>query len=266
MRATSSSQDELEREALRLLAAASAEGVPLRLLGGMAIRLLLGERLEQPFRREIEDLDFITARRAGPAVERLLAAQGWTPERRFNAVNGRSRLLFQEPSGGRRIDVFVGSFRMCHALPLAERLEVREETLPAAELLLTKLQIVALNPKDRGDLYALLLACEVTEGEETGATGETAIDARRIAAVAAEDWGLQHTIELNLQRLRAGLSELAAEDEAAVLGGEQRERIGERLGALEAALEASPKSRGWRMRARVGERRRWYEDPEEIAR
>ena len=35
--------------------------------------------------------------------------------------------------------------------------------LPAAELALTKLQIVALNAKDRGDLYALLLACEVAE-------------------------------------------------------------------------------------------------------
>jgi hypothetical protein len=272
--------DSLEHEARRLLAAARAAAVPLRLLGGMGIRVLLGERLDHRFRRAIEDLDFITIRRAGPAVERLLAAHGWAPERRFNAVNGARRLLFEEPAGGHRIDVFVGSFRMCHALPLTERLHVREETLPAAELLLTKLQIVALNAKDRGDLYALLLACEVLDDDETLDEDETldddethspppggepasaaapAINAPRIAALAAEDWGLHHTLELNLARLRAGLQETP-------LQSAERERVAKRIAALGAALQAAPKSRGWRLRARVGERRRWYEDPEEIAR
>lgn len=286
MRATSSSPAEgirasLQDEARRLLAAAAAEGVPLRLLGGMGIRLLLGERLDPHFQREVEDLDFITTRRAGAAVERLLAAQGWAPVRHFNAVNGRARLLFGEPAGERRIDVFVGSFRMCHELPLAERLEVCEETLPAAELLLTKLQIVALNAKDRGDLYALLLGCAVAEddGESRGALGGAslqqqargggpaagerpagpAINAPRIAALAAEDWGLYHTLELNFLRLREGLMDTG-------LDASHRERIEARIAALGAALQRAPKSRGWRLRARVGERRRWYEDPEEIAR
>jgi hypothetical protein len=232
----------------------------------MGIRLLLGDRLHPSFRREVEDLDFITTRRAGPAVERLLSTQGWVPRRHFNAVNGRSRLLFEEPERERRIDVFVGGFRMCHALPLAERLELREETLPAAELLLTKLQIVALNAKDRGDLYALLLACEVTTeeiaaGEQTtsGAQPPPAIDAPWIAALAAEDWGLHHTLERNFARLHEGLAETD-------LDAGRRACIEERIAALGAALERAPKSRSWRLRARVGERRRWYEDPEEIAR
>ena len=250
----------------------------------MGIRLLLGERLDPRFQREVEDLDFITTRRAGTAVERLLAAQGWAPERRFNAVNGRARLLFGEPAGERRIDVFVGSFRMCHELALAERLELREETLPAAELLLTKLQIVALNAKDRGDLYALLLGCAVAEDDgESGsppggaslgppdgvslensahtsdpAPGDPpagpAINAPRIAALAAEDWGLYHTLELNLLRLREGLVDTS-------LDASHRERIEARIAALGAALQRAPKSRGWRLRARVGERRRWMRIP-----
>jgi hypothetical protein len=30
-------------------------------------------------------------------------------------------------------------------------------------------------------------------------------------------------------------------------------------------VEAEPKSRGWRLRAKVGERKRWYELPEEVS-
>ena len=51
---------------------------------------------------------------------------------------------------------------MCHELPLAEPLAVRPQTLPAADLLMTKLQIVELNAKDRGDLYALLASHDVS--------------------------------------------------------------------------------------------------------
>jgi hypothetical protein len=29
-------------------------------------------------------------------------------------------------------------------------------------------------------------------------------------------------------------------------------------------IEAEPKGRGWKLRARIGERKRWYELPEEV--
>jgi hypothetical protein len=37
-----------------------------------------------------------------------------------------------------------------------------------------------------------------------------------------------------------------------------------RLARLLERIESGPKSRGWRMRAKVGERKRWYELPEEV--
>jgi hypothetical protein len=280
----------LDDEARRLLAAAATNALPLGLLGGMGIRLLLGARLEPRLRREIGDLDFITTRRASAPVEALLAAAGWEPERRFNAINGSRRLLFNEPRGTRRVDVFVGSFQMCHRLPLLDALDGRAQVLPAADLALTKLQIVALNDKDREDLYALLLACEVVDRDtdadpdrdagtdpdrdtdadpdrdagtdpdrDTDAGDAPAIDARRIATLAGADWGLCHTLQLNLARLRAGLS-------ATDLAAAQRELLQRRIAALDNALERAPKSRAWRLRARVGERRPWFEEPEEIAR
>jgi hypothetical protein len=44
-----------------------------------------------------------------------------------------------------------------------------------------------------------------------------------------------------------------------------RARLDERLDALLDRIEAEPKSRSWRLRAKIGDRKRWYELPEEVA-
>lgn len=246
-------RDSLVEEASRLLAAARERDVPLRLLGGVAIQIMLGERMDERFQRESADLDFLTTKRSGRAVEELLASAGWEPERQFNALNGARRLLFEDAPSGHKIDVFVESFEMCHVLPLAERMSVREDTLPAAELAMTKLQVVSLNAKDRNDLYALLHALEVAEHDED------AINAVRISELTSGDWGLHHTFELNFARLRDGLAEVG-------LSEPEQATVRARIDALHEAIEQAPKSRGWRMRARIGERKRWYEEPEEVER
>lgn len=243
----------LIEEARHLSEAAAREQADARLLGGMGIRLLLGERMDARFRRDIADLDFIATKRGARALERILEQEGWQPERQFNALNGARRLLFEEPGGAHKIDVFVERFEMCHALPLAERLTVLPETLPAAELAITKLQIVSLNEKDRGDLYAMLLALEVA------AHDEDAINASRIAELTSADWGLHHTVELNLDRLSDGLA-------ACGLDADRQALVRERIGRLAAAIEQAPKSRAWRLRARIGERKLWYDEPEEVDR
>lgn len=245
-------------EANRLLSLIEAEGVEARLIGGMAIRLIAGERLHPAFEREIVDLDFVCARGEGRRLGELLAASGYEPDEQFNALNGARRLLFFDPTHGRQVDVFVGSFEMCHALPLAERLGARPRTLPAAELLMTKLQIVELNEKDRGDIYALLLAHDVAEAD-VDPGGAEAIDAGRIASLTARDWGLQRTFELNLERLRQTLAELPVEPAS-------QEAIAARIERLGETIEAAPKSRKWKLRDRIGERVQWYEEPEEVER
>ncbi len=245
--------DPLAAEARRLLAAAQREQAPLRLIGGMGIRLLLGERMHPRCQREIDDLDFVTTRKGARAVERLLSEQGWQPLARFNALHGRRRLLFEDREGERKLDVFVGRFEMCHTLPLDERIEAQPLTLPAAELTMSKLQIVQLNAKDVSDLYALLDALQVAERDED------AINATRIAELTGADWGLHHTFELNLARLHQGV-------DSAGLGEQSAARVRGGIEALQQALQSAPKTRGWRLRARVGERMRWYEEPEEAER
>jgi len=241
-------EPDLEAEARRLLAAISERGLSMRLIGGMAIKMVAGDRLDPAFERPIQDLDFVVSKRDRKDAQELLRAAGYVGHEQFNALNGARRLLYFDLANDRQVDVFVGSFQMCHALPLAERLDARDDTLPSADLVMTKLQIVELNTKDRGDLFALLGSVR---------PGELEVD--RIASLAADDWGLHHTFELNLGRLREGLAELPvdADRKAAILT---------QLDAIDEAIRDVPKTRRWKVRARIGERKRWYDEPEEVDR
>jgi hypothetical protein len=246
-------EPDIEVEARRLLAEIDRRQLQMRLIGGMAIRLLARERVVPALERPIQDLDFVVSRRHRRGAEELLGAAGYSADEQFNAINGSRRLLYHDLEHGRQIDVFVGTFEMCHVLPLADRLTVRRDSLPAADLLMTKLQIVDLNEKDRSDLYTLLLTHEVRSGDDSS------LDVERITELASNDWGLQHTFELNLERLRDGLAEQP-------LGSEDATTIAARIDELGSAMERAPKSRKWKLRARVGERRRWYQEPEEVDR
>lgn len=241
-------EHDLEAEARRLLAEIRRRNLAIRLIGGMAIRLIAGDSLHPAFERPVQDLDFVVATGDRKAAEALLSDAGYLADEQFNALNGARRLLYIDLEYGRQIDVFVGSFEMCHELPLADRLTARDETLPAADLLMTKLQIVHLNAKDRGDLYALLDSQDVD-----------ALEIDWIADLTSNDWGLHHTFEINLARLREGLAEQKLEPERAA-------EIEARIGAIDGAIQGAPKSRRWKLRARVGERKRWYEEPEEVDR
>ncbi len=238
-------------EAVRLLATAEREGVRVRALGGMAIVLHVGELLHPAFRREIHDIDLATPKCEGRKVAEFLTVQGYEPNKTFNAMHGDRRLLFYDEPNGRQIDVFVGTFEMCHQLPLEQRLEIEPMTLPLADLMLTKLQIVKLNRKDAYDVYSLLLTHQVADHDD-----ET-INAAWIAELCGRDWGLFRTVQLNLERLRTEL-------EAPELTPAETGTIRARVVQIEEAIERAPKTGRWKMRARVGDRVRWYEDPEEV--
>jgi hypothetical protein len=243
---------EIVEEGLRIARESERAGVPLRLMGGVAIRLRSPDDVPPVLTRTYGDIDLMTTSRAGRDVRRLLEAIGYTPNERFNALNGAQRLVFYDEPHRRQIDVFVGEFSMCHELPLADRLELERTTLPLAELLLTKLQIVELNPKDVNDMLALLVDHDVGESD-----GET-IHAGYIASLLGRDWGLWRTATGSLATVRASLAESG-------LSAEEQARVGDRLDRLEQRIEAEPRSMRWRTRARVGDRVRWYQEPDEIA-
>jgi hypothetical protein len=233
-------------EGRRVLGAAREAGLTVRLLGGVAVNVR-SRGLPPALAREYKDLDFATAKKSASDLQKLLRDLGYEPHVGFNAMNGKERLLFYDNPNGRQMDVFVSSFRMCHEIPLEKRLDVDEDTVPLAELLLTKLQIIELNEKDVRDTVALLLEHEVTDDDE-------GVNAWHISTLCAEDWGLWRTITRNLETLRERVAGYEVD----------RDAVAGRVTLLLDRIEATPKSRAWRIRSKVGERKRWYELPEEV--
>jgi len=238
-------------ESRRLVEVSSKKGVVVRLLGGAAV--YLQSPPDGPlFPRPINDIDLVTKRGARTAVTAVLVAAGYAPDEMFNALHGSRRLLFYDDANGRKLDVFVGEFAMCHQVPIADRLDREPLTVPLAELLLTKLQIVELTQRDQRDIYNILFHHEVT------ASGGHAIEADYVGELCARDWGLWRTVRSTIERCKADVAGYGLEPPTARL-------IVERLDLLWARIEAAPKTAKWRLRGRVGDRLRWYDEPEENA-
>lgn len=233
-------------EAGRILDAAEEGGLLVRLTGGVAIALLCPSAREAPLRRPYHDLDFVVRRDQAGSVEELLGGIGYVANSDFNALHGAARLIFGSPAGG-EVDVFVDRIEMCHRIEVRERLANLSRTLTPADLLLTKLQVVETTSKDLLDIVALCADIELTPGSDEG------IDSDYLAAACAGDWGLWRTATMVAGRAR----------DAAQTLGEPGGRAEARLRRLLEAVEAAPKSRRWKLRARVGDRVRWYELPEE---
>jgi hypothetical protein len=237
-------------EAQRVVDSATARGVPLRLIGGLAVQLHT-PAMRPALARSYGDIDTATVKGQSGAVTELLTALGYDPARQFNALQGASRLLFQDRANARKLDVFVDGFELNHSIPITARIDVEPRTIPLAELLLTKLQVVEFTEKDMRDAVALLLDHEVGDHDR-----ET-INSDLIATLLARDWGLWRTTQLNLERIREGVATLAIEPADLQL-------VLDRIDSLWQRIEREPKSRRWRLRARVGDRKRWYEVPDEV--
>jgi hypothetical protein len=241
-------------EGRRLVTAAAARDIPVRLVGGVAIWLRSSNGARGALGRDYPDVDLVAHKSQSRELRVLLEGLGYEPERVFNATHGATRLLYHAGDRSFHVDVFLDEFVMSHTLDLGRRLEVEELTVPAAELLLTKLQVAELNRKDAADAAMLLLEHELADEDGPGR-----LNAAYVSGLAAGDWGLYTTVTDNLSKTRDLLPELLP-DEA------QRTRVGDRLDELDRRLYEAPKTRGWRLRAKIGRRKRWYELPEEVSR
>lgn len=260
-RADPSSAGFTTARARALVALGAERGVPMRVLGGVAIALRTSSQTPRALLRASNDLDLAVGEGEGRRAGEILLSGGLIPlSDRFNTLHGHRRLVFvSADDNDAKVDVFVGDLEMCHTVPLRRRLEHDPLTLTPTDLLLSKGQIVQLTAKDRLDIYCLLWNHEVENGPVRGSaqTPAQTIDAGYIAALCASDWGWWRTLGANFATCARALAEVSLADA-------DETRIGERLTALERAIETAPKSLRWRARSRVGDRVRWYEEPEEI--
>jgi hypothetical protein len=252
-------------EALRIIALADERGLLVRLMGGLAFHAQAPTWTAR-IDRDGRDIDLATRSRDRTALGELLVTAGYTPDRQYNALYGHKQLYFVDESKGRPVDVLVDRLEMCHRFEFRDRLAVSRPTLPLAELLLTKLQIVKINRKDLLDALILLAShplAAASDGAGEGADARAAINASRIVELTSADWGWWRTVTGNVARLRTYLETELGPNELDTGAPLPFEPLAQ-LGALADAIEAAPKSTKWRLRARVGDRMTWYEEPEEV--
>ena len=238
-------------DALLIARGAVEAGLGLKLLGGLAVRVLCPDY--PPRLRRDQDIDFACLSKERKAVAAHLEQVGCQADRRFNNLNGDRQMYFTARSG-RPIDVMVDRLTMCHTLDFRPSFGRQPMTIDVADLLLSKLQIVELNAKDARDIVQLL-SCMPTGP----ATDQPVIDTDRFCGVLASDWGWWRTVTGNLDKLPG----LLAEHPELAQPGMPFDPLAQAARLKELADE-TPKSVKWRVRAGVGDKMRWYELPEEV--
>ncbi len=250
--ATSASAHDPLPEAVALARGAAAAGLGLKLLGGLAVRVLCPDF--PPRLRRDQDIDFACLSKERKKVAAFLESSGCEPDKRFNNLNGDRQMYFSAPSG-RPIDVMVDRLTMCHTLDLRPSFSRLPLTIDAMDVLLSKLQIVELNEKDARDIVHLLA------GLPLGGSEPASLDTDRFCRLLGADWGWWRTVTGNLAKLPT----LIAERPELVPPGDEVKHPGTQAQRLLELAEGTPKSVRWRLRANVGDRVRWYELPEEVA-
>lgn len=236
-------------EARRVATAADVAGVTLRVTGGVGVALTCGSASTQPLARTYSDIDVVSHAKERKAITGLLHELGYAADETFNALYGARRLFFWDSTNERQLDVFLDKVEMCHVIDLRDRLHAPGPVLTPADLLLMKLQVVESNEKDLSDIVCLLTDQDFTRGTDMG------IDLDYLATLAAEDWGLWRTVTMVADRAAAWAAQTA--------GLASRDRVQRQVREFVEALDTEPKSRAWRLRARIGDRKKWYMTPEE---
>jgi hypothetical protein len=182
----------------------------------------------------------------------MLASAGYSDDPQVYVDSEGSRLVAEHAGIGMHIDVFLDKLEFCHTVLWKDRLEIDPETIPLAELLLQKMQIVEINEKDLIDTITLLLEYPL------GDSDDDTVNIDRVAAICAKDWGWWRTLTMNLDKVR----QMAAHYEQ--LTDEETIRVADQVQAALDRVEAEPKSMSWKLRAKIGDRKKWYRDVGEL--
>jgi hypothetical protein len=245
----------IQHEASTLVADAAGRGITVRIVGSAGIRLHCADASAAMdlVDRRAKDLDLVVRAKDRSRLRDLLEARGYVVDRDVLVAMEGTRFAFSHPESGVDVDVFVDKLEFCHTIELGSRWERHPTTLPVEDLLLQKLQVHEPTVTDVLDAAAVLASHDVGDGAHA-----EEIDASYLAGLLARDWGFHRDATANLERVRATVAATGSAELR--LPAESSERARRGAAVLAEAIEEAPKSRGWRMRARIGERMQWWED------
>ncbi len=247
-------RDKFENELKRILKASEEAGVILRVIGSLAFQMHCPRYgyLQEAMGRAYTDIDFAAYSKQTKAIQTLMSKLGYVDNHEVFIVSGGERSIFDRAEIGLHIDIFWEKLDFCHVIRWTDRLEVDSPSIPLAELLLEKMQIVQINEKDIIDTIMLLLE------HPLGDIDKETINIKRVAELCAADWGLWRTTTMNLDKVR-----LLAQSYD-VLTPEQKNTIETQVRGALSRIETEPKALAWRLRSRVGDRVKWYKEVDEV--
>jgi hypothetical protein len=215
------------KEATALVVDAHARDIVLRIVGSAAVGYFGQAEGQRPV--PIKDIDLVTYRGLQERAQAFLLGRAWNLREEF-LMFSESRETYSNEVKTYSLDLYYDRIDGNHPIDLSATLEASFPTVSWTDLLLTKLQRVKLRPQDIWDICALL-----------GSVDQ--FDRVRFATLLGQSWGLYTTVVRNLTFL------LESSDVNRASAGH-----------LLLAAETCEKRLGWRMRAIVGPRVRWWKE------
>jgi hypothetical protein len=250
------SKANLINEAVKIAELGESKGIPLRLMGALAIYVHCSDEAKafhEALSRQFTDIDFMTTADR-EKVKKFFLEIGYKPRERFMAIMAEARHIYEKPELGIHVDVFFNELDMCHKIDFRKRLLIDYPTISLADLLLEKLQIVEINEKDVKDVIVLLIDHKIGDKDE-----KETINIEYIADLLSKDWGFYYTVTTNLNKIKK-----LVDSYAQVLTQNKVEDVKNKIDIILDKIEKKPKSMGWKMRAKIGTKTKWYKEVEEI--
>ncbi|MHA1409315.1 MAG: hypothetical protein ACTSQY_03165 [Candidatus Odinarchaeia archaeon] len=249
-------------EAIRLVEEAEKEGILLRIIGAAVVRIKAKDFIEihKSFRK-LTDVDYMSYWKYERKVDAFLEKQGYEPLK--GAVTPGlfvGRRVYNDKTGQNRahIDVFFDVLDMCHKIDFKGRLEIDKPTISLTDFVLEKMQIVQINEKDIKDLCIIFAQFPLSEKDD-----RESINKKYIAKRLSGDWGFWYTFTTNLEKVQKFMKKYTEEG---LFKKEHEETVLARTTELREAIDKQKKSFGWKMRARVGTKKLWYNPVGEVER
>jgi hypothetical protein len=242
--------EDILQESMRIIEVAEERGVVLRLFGGMATRLHCPSATHEGLKRNYADIDFMGLSKQSRKIQEVLVELGYEPRGIFNRLQGARRLIFNDVANHRRVDIFLDVFEMCHKFNFEKRLTLDKPTIPLADLLVTKLQVVEMTEREYRDIITILKDHAIGDSDAS-----EMINGAYIASLCADDWGVYETFLVTIDKVALALHRYE-------LDSESEDLVKNRLKELSSRIEMQSKTVRWKIRAKIGEKKRWYELPE----
>ena len=244
-------REEFENELSIILDACENAGILTRVLGSLAFQI------HCPQYRYLQttpygDIDLASYGKYSRQIRDIMTNLGYEENRKIFVLSEARRALFYKSANNLRVEVFYEMLDFCHTIQLRDRLEYDSPTIPLAELLLEKAQIIHLSEKDVVNIIMLLLEHPV------GEINNETINIKMIARLCTEEWGLWRTTTINLNKVKHFAQGYAQ------LTSEQKSKVESQVNEILLRLYAEPKSLAWKVRDQMGDRVQWYKDVDDV--